>query len=84
MEKMSVAAEENKERLIRGDTFELKLEKISGNLSKQIRGERKAFQACGSQYTPRDQDGKSGVYSWRPWWSVMGGASGPRWRRGTP
>ena len=28
MEKMSVAAEENKERLIRGDTFELKLEKI--------------------------------------------------------
>ena len=33
MEKMSVAAEGNKERLIRGDTFELKLEKISGNLS---------------------------------------------------
>ena len=30
---MSVSAEGNKERLIRGDTFELKLEKMSGNLS---------------------------------------------------
>jgi len=63
--KMSVSAEGNKERLIRGDTFELKLEKMSGNLSSRQEesrrhsrqaeaGTRRAegIQAGGSRYTP--------------------------------
>ena len=78
--KMSVSAEGNKERLIRGDTFELKLEKMSGNLSSRQEesrrhsrqaeaGTRRAegIQAGGGRYPPRGQDRKSGVYSQHPW-----------------